>query len=419
MGREHDELFAKQSIQLKLLTPAQVMECREVQAELESAGIVRSLAVVAVDQGALSGSDAGRLIDAINARSPGKHPPLTGKAAAPPAAPERRSPPAPPAPRPAKPIRKAPARPAPGAPPPRGSRKPLLIGGAGALFCLGVVGVLLTNGHKSEPPPKRDEMARVVPQPPPPPPPPPKEEAPPPQPKLPPKVEPKPEPESPPPPPSDDGRKAFEERLEKKKKEARARFEEAASEVAAERKATDETAKAAKERLAGKTVSLSLNSGESYKDAKIKSWNFHGADLDVGGKAVRVTWDGVQPSSLPGAADVIFDAQRPQDQFDRGRFFVARRQWKEARAAFTAAAKLGQGYDSRVQDFSDALDRLVTGQGGFHGSARRVGRDGVRLSWDFRDPKQLEDFSEGLVLSGTTAILESSKRTGVFLFGAT
>ncbi|HLY76036.1 MAG TPA: hypothetical protein VKU80_18100, partial [Planctomycetota bacterium] len=199
----------------------------------------------------------------------------------------------------------------------------------------------------------------------------------------------------------------------------RARYEEAYREMAAEHKAADEAAQAAKARLAGKTVTLALGSGETYPDAKIKSWNFNGADLDVAGKAVRVTWDVVQPASLPGAADVIFDPQRPQDQFDRGRFFVARRLWKEARAAFSAAAKLGQGYESRVQDFSDALERLVTGQGGFHGSARRVGRDGVRLSWDFREAKQLEDFSEGLVLSGQTAVLESSKRTGVFLFGAT
>src|SRR5438045_8343857 len=83
MGREHDELFAKHSIQQKLLTPAQVMECREVQVELESAGIEKPLAVVAVDQGALTRANAARLIDAINAKAPGKHPSLPGTPAAP------------------------------------------------------------------------------------------------------------------------------------------------------------------------------------------------------------------------------------------------------------------------------------------------------------------------------------------------
>ena len=433
MGREHDDLFAKHCIQQKLLTPAQVLECREVQAELESAGIEKPLAVVAVDQGALTRANAARLIDAINAKVPGKHPPMPGTPAAPavnpvasrpaPAAstPARRpaaaSPESPS--RPARAARKSAPRPAPSAAPSGASKKGLILGGIVAVACVAVVAGLLLSGRKPEPPPKKEETGRVESKPPPPPPP--KEEIPVSEPKMPPKVEPKPEPPppTPPPPPSDDGRKAFEERLAGKKKEARARYEEAAREVAAERKMADETAQAAKQRLAGKTVTLSLISGEPYKDATIKSWNFNGADLDVAGKPVRVTWDAVQPASLPAAADVLFDAQRPQDQFDRGRFFVARRQWKEARAAFSAAAKLGQGYDSRVQDFSDALERLVTGQGGFHGSARRVGRDGVRLSWDFRDAKQLEDFSEGLVLAGTTAVLESSKRTGVFLFGAT
>lgn len=301
----------------------------------------------------------------------------------------------------------------------------LVWGGVGGLVLLLVAAAALMSGRKTEPPPapppKKEETARVDPKPAPPPAPPKETPTPAPEPKPPARVDlPSAATAAPPPsPPAEDGRKAFEERLAEKKKEARTRYEEAAREVAAEHKAADEVAAAAKQRLEGKTVSLGLLSGESLKDATIKSWTFNGADLESGGKTVRVTWDTVQPASLPALADILFDPQRPQDQFDRGRFFVARRLWKEARAAFSAAAKLGQGYESRVQDFSEALDRLVTGQGGFRGSARRVGRDGVRLSWDFRDPKQLEDFSEGFTLAGTSAVLESSKRAGVFLFGAT
>src|SRR5213078_1141056 len=76
MGKEQDDLFAKQCIQLKLLTPAQVMSCREILTELESAGVVKLLAVVAVDQGLLSRANAEKLAAAINTRFPGKHPPL-------------------------------------------------------------------------------------------------------------------------------------------------------------------------------------------------------------------------------------------------------------------------------------------------------------------------------------------------------
>src|SRR3954462_2070958 len=92
MGQDYDDLFAKQSIQLKLLTPAQVMECRDVRAELESAGITKTLAVVAVDQGVLARADAQRLIDAINKNVPGKHPPFPGKAADPEPAPKAAAP---------------------------------------------------------------------------------------------------------------------------------------------------------------------------------------------------------------------------------------------------------------------------------------------------------------------------------------
>jgi tetratricopeptide (TPR) repeat protein len=422
MAVEYDDLFAKQAIQLQLLKPAQVMECRDVLAELESAGIVKLLAVVAVDQGVLSRVDAVRIIDAVNKKAPGKHPPLPGAAPAP--APSKRPATAAPvpkaeAPRSATRTRKAPPRPAPPAPAAKtGSKKLLLIGAVAVVGLIGVLAVVMSGSRKEDPPPARPETVRVPekPAPPPPPPPPPREEPKPPEPKS--VPAPKPEPK-PPSPPADDGRKAFEERLAERRKEARARMEEAAREVAVERKASDEAAAAARKRLDGRTVTLTLVSGETIKDAKIKSWNFHGADLDAGGRKVRVTWDTVQPASLPAVADVLFDEQRPQDQFDRGRFFVARRLWKEAQAAFAAAAKLGQGFESRVQDFAEALDRLVTGQGGFRGSARRVGRDGVRLSWDFRDARQLEDFTEGLVLAGRTAKLETAKRTGVFLFGAT
>src|SRR6185295_9740959 len=97
----------------------------------------------------------------------------------------------------------------------------------------------------------------------------------------------------------------------------------------------------------------------------------------------------VQPPSLLAASEVMYDPKQPGDQFERGRFFVARRMWKDAQAAFAAAAKLGGGFESRVLEFSEVLDRLVSGQGGFRGAARRIGRDGVQLAWDFRDAKQL------------------------------
>ncbi|HZE98670.1 MAG TPA: hypothetical protein VE981_16705 [Planctomycetota bacterium] len=427
MGREHDNLFAKQSIALKLLTPAQVMECREVQAELESAGIEKLLVVVAVDQGVLSRSDAARLVAAINQKAPGMHPALPGAPEAAPAAapakPVRRAaaPPPPPspsaAPREARIPRKRPSKPAPAADPAGGSRKVLIAGAVGAVVAIGLTAVLLMSGGRSEAPPKkREDTAQVKPDPPPAPPPPPsaKVESAPAPPRPPPPPKPEPEKESP---PQNDGRKAFEERLAEKKKEARARYEEALKEVVADRKAADEAAQAAKQRLAGKTVTLTLASGAVHRDAAVKSWNYYDADLEVGGKAVHVKWEEVQPSSLLATADLLFDPRRPQDQFDRGQYFIARRMWKEAQSAFSAAAKFGQGFESRVLEFTEVLDRLVSGQGGFRGRSRRIGRDVVRLSWDFREDRQLEDFSPGMALSNRGVVLDSAKKAVIFLTG--
>jgi len=417
MGREHDELFAKHSIQLKLLTPAQVLDCREVLAELESAGITKTLAVVAVDQGVLSRPDARRLIDSINKKFPGRHPPLPESASPPPPPPAR--PAAEVAPRPARPAaarpaapRKSAARPVP-PPAPAGSRKTVLLVAASAVVVVAALAAFLLGGSRKPDAPEPSKKPELVRAPEPAPPPPPKKE------------EPKPEPKPAPPPPpepkpkEDDGRKAFQERLAERKKEARTRLEEVLKEVAAQRKESEEAAAAKARRLAGKTVTVALLSGTVHPDAAVKSWNFNGVDLESGGKALRVTWEAVQPASLLLLADLFFDPQRPQDQFDRGRFFVARRMWKEAQDAFSAAAKFGQGFESRVLDFNESLERLVTGQGGFHGSARRVGRDGVRLSWDFRDATQLEDFTPGLTLAGRGAVLDAAKKTSVFFSGAT
>jgi tetratricopeptide (TPR) repeat protein len=484
MAHAHDDLFAKQSIQLKRLSPTQVMTCREVVAELESAGVTKLLAVVAVDQGLLSRADAARTVDEINRKFPGKHPPLPeststmGSAAPVPPPPRSKAPkpaptpaqkaPAKPvaakpvaaqpvAPRPvaakpaeakpvpvkpveakplaAKPVAaKAPAaRPGPALRPsaahsravpatPTGKSKLLpILGGSAAVVVIAVIAFLsLQGGKKGEPPPlaKKSEAAKPAP----------KAEPPSEASVVPkkavvkapePKVEPKLEPKPPPPPPKDDLKKDFLERLAEKKKEAVARLEEVKREVAQERKETEAIAQATRQRLAGKTVTLTQLSGETTKDAAIQSYTFHGAELDGGGKKLRLTWDTVQPASLIAAADVIFDPKRPQDQFERGRFFVARRMWKEAQAAFSAAAKLGQGFESRVLEFSEVLDRLVSGQGGFRGSARRIGRDGVRLSWDFHNARQLEDFTPGLSLTGNTASLESPKKATVYLFGGT
>lgn len=472
MARDYDDLFAKTAIQLKLLTPAQIMSCREVLAELESAGVSKPLARVSIDQGMISQSDALRVVEAVNQREPGKHPPLGGSpatragraapAAATPLPGREPSGEASPTsgsapggarlrPRPlpeARPAASAEAdraprsagrqKPAPsaarsasraGPAPSSGKPKGVLFAalGGGAVVILGVAWLFLGGSRKGTAPeapppppaprteivrerrPSPEEPRRETPAPPPAP-----------------KPEPPAEPPRPAPPPSpaprttgDEYKKQFEDEVAERKKEGQARLEEVKRELSQERKQSDELSEASRNRLASQRVSLTLASGEAIKNAVIRSFTFHGADLEAGGKPLRITWDTVQPASLGQIADVMFDPQRAADQFDRGRFFVARRRWKDAQAAFSAAAKLGQGFESRVLEFSEVLDRLASGQGGFRGSARRVGHDGVHLTWDFHDAKQLEDFTGGLSLASGGVVLESTRKAAVYFIGGT
>jgi len=450
MRREHDEQFARQAIQSRALTPAQVMACRDVLAELESAGVTKLLAAVAVDQGVLTRDAATKLVAAINQKSPGMHPPLAAPVEAPapakavrraaPAAPSPASAAKAPSPPPARPPARSASRPAPspapalrsqapkgeGGPAKSGSKLFLILGAVAAVAVLAVAAVVLTSGpSKTEiakkPPPVEPEPVKVAVNPAPKPEPKPEVK---PEPKPEPKPQPPPEPrvetkKPPPPPPGNDLKKQLEEQLAERKKEGQARLDEVKKELAQERKDAEQLAEAARLRVGGRKISLVLTSKETLKDVVIKSWTFHGADLDVGGREMRITWDTVEPASCTAAADAMFDPKRAQDQFDRGRFFVARRRWKEAQAAFAAAAKLGQGFESRVLEFSEVLDRLSSGQGGFRGSARRPSDSHLLISWDFNDAKQLEDFTAGLTLGDKSAALETPRKAAVYFVGGT
>ncbi|HEY7862392.1 MAG TPA: hypothetical protein VIE39_01955, partial [Thermoanaerobaculia bacterium] len=143
----------------------------------------------------------------------------------------------------------------------------------------------------------------------------------------------------------------------------------------------------------------------------------HDAGVDVGGQPRRFLWDALQPASVLLAADAIFDRAKAKDQYDLGRFLIARRMWKEAKEAFDRAAKLGDGYESEVLAFSDILERLISEHGAFRGTARRLGRDGIRIAYDFSDARQLEEFSGGLALEGKSAVLSSKGPARVFLRG--
>ncbi len=190
-----------------------------------------------------------------------------------------------------------------------------------------------------------------------------------------------------------DPKAEFAARTEENRKKAVQRAEAARREVAAEKAVADEAVATLRARLATRPVTVTIRGGETLQAAKIRRFTMNDGDLEAGARTLTLPWDSFEPASLRTAADALFDASAAKEQFERGRFFIARRMWKEALESFDRAAKLGDGYESRVLEFKDNLVRLAAGQGGFRGAARRAGTDTILLGYDWREAKQLEDWA--------------------------
>lgn len=418
MPRDYDTLFANALLTQKVLPPAQVQACLAEVVKLEDSGAPKPLAIVAVEKGFLPAAAADKVVRAINQKYPGKHPALafddeslaTIKAA--PDMPTRATLVAP------TPKRGRGAPRPPLAPPPRKSPAFFigLAGGAAALVAVVLVFALRGNPPEPQPPAPEPPAARKAP---PILPTPPRDVELPPPPVEPPRPKPAPtapdvKPE-PPKPADDDGRAPFYARLAGKRREAEARLKEARFELDEDKKAEAEAARALRQRLGGKSLTITLRAGASYPKATVRHFSYTDVEIEDGGKKLSVPWSTVQPASLLAAADALYEPGNADHQFERGRFLAANKHWREAAQAFDRAMKIDEGYTSRVEEVKDYLDRLISGQGGFRGAARRVGRDGLVLTYDFQKEEQLGDFTPGLSLKKGAAVLEAERRRAVYL----
>lgn len=285
------------------------------------------------------------------------------------------------------------------APPPK--RIPLLLP---ILAGAGIVGLVIAlvvafGGRKPKPPVRPPPLAALpaeVPKPPPPPPPPAKKAA---------------------PPAAPDEKTAFEARLAARREAALKRHEKAREALDQERQEAAEIRRERAARMALKPVTLSLLSGERLAGAVILDASAHDLELRTADGPRRVPWDSLSPASLLPAADAMFDPDSGARQFDRGRFFIARRMWPEARSAFDRAAALGAEFAEKAEELRGLLERVVSAEGVGRGRARRAGPDQIRLAYDFRDDDQLRDFSPGLVRKDDAALLEADEEAELFLTG--
>ena len=423
MSDQNDDLFAGTAVKLRVLTPQQVQECRAVQQLFLAKGRPKSLVEVALELGKLTPESAHRVLEAsapdasekTRIAPPSASEQVTRKALRPASA------------RPSRPPEKK-GKPAARADSKRGTRVaakkptalPLLAASfLGCAVLVGVVAVMLSGGEDSKPAPEPIAAAPVEeskpdpakePEPPPPPPPPP------PVPETPKKEE---KPPDPPAAKQDTEKADFEARQARKRAEAKELYEEIRAEIEEELKNTRVQKEALRKWLDGRPVTLALRKGGAHRNAIVQRFTPHTLIILAEGKIRRLSWDDVKPDSIRAAADQIFDPKNADAQFDRGRFFIARRDWARAGAAFKRAADLDLLYESDFSELDEKLKILASGEAAFRGGSRRVRRDVLLLKYDFRDPKQLEDFTPPLKAAKPDAVLEASENnSAVFLSGS-
>ncbi|GEM_PF-3140196 len=188
--------------------------------------------------------------------------------------------------------------------------------------------------------------------------------------------------------PEDPAKEAFHRRLAEKHKEAEAKLAERKGELKEEREAEAKRLQEFRTRMEKHRFAIKLTSGTSYSNALLTSFSFDAVEVKTDSGTAGVPWLLVTPESTLEIAKAVF-AEKP---YELGRFLTARRFWKEAKAAFEEAAQKDEDRRSKVEEILPVLDKVVKGEGSFRGSVRRMGRDVLLLSYDFKEAVQAEDF---------------------------
>lgn len=182
-----------------------------------------------------------------------------------------------------------------------------------------------------------------------------------------------------------------------------------ADDIEEEKKAEEEFAR----RFAGHRQDVRLVSGVRHAQAKIKKFSFDDLHLEVSGEptVIELPWSLISPETTRDVAKRVYRNDTAQDSYDLGRFFVARRMWRDASDAFVKAKSLDEEYEYKISPIEETLDALVAGRGFFKGTVRPVPPNGLRLTYDLRDPAQSADFrgGDGLKIASGTMTMTAPK----------
>ena len=136
-------------------------------------------------------------------------------------------------------------------------------------------------------------------------------------------------------------------------------------------------------------MTVELLSGRSYPDARLIDFSFEALRIKAGSE-FDVSWSLIAPNTARKVANIVY----PEEPFERGRFLTSQKLWNEAKDAFEEAVRQDEDFEYQVEEIVPILDKLIAGEGAFHGSAVRVGRTGLELTYDFSSEGQGQDFHD-------------------------
>ncbi len=212
--------------------------------------------------------------------------------------------------------------------------------------------------------------------------------------------------------PHETSAQAFQRRQREVRSTAEKRLAEAREALAADRKGSDEVSAELRRRLGSRRIDIATRTGRIYPHATILESTISDVTFEADGTRVTLPWDLVSPASLLAASALIYEGGSGVQQFERGRFLMARRLWQDARDAFEAAGKLDGSLKSRLFSVREPLENVISGRGKHGGRVERRGHDELAITYDFATKDELVDFE------GNFAYVVGA-RPGVALRGGT
>ncbi len=205
----------------------------------------------------------------------------------------------------------------------------------------------------------------------------------------------------------------FDKRRAAHTADGKKRLDAAKGAIAAERAAEKKRLADIVTKIGGQKFSLKIRAGQLLGNAQILEIARDDLKVLCDSGQTSVTWDMLDDPSFASVSRAIHKDTGAQGQYELGRKFVARKMWKDAKAAFDGAVKLDDTFKDRVPD----LTPILSNQAAFKGVSRRLGRDVLSLTYDFSTPEQAQDFDgprpatvdQGLVLEMKTRGMWSIK----------